>query len=119
MGWDGKNQGANRSFHSGFNPCFDGLWVGTSRVSPAKDGGRSFNPCFDGLWVGTKNIFHFVRVNVSFNPCFDGLWVGTKKCRHMEKCKENVSILVLMDCGLGPVRVPHGSKRKRRFQSLF
>ena len=91
----------------GFNPCFDGLWVGTREHPTQKALSLSFNPCFDGLWVGTP--FFFSRLccfHSRFNPCFDGLWVGTCIMRDGFMGGNPVSILVLMDCGLGLNRGP-------------
>ncbi len=103
MGWDG------REAHHNTNPQFVSILVlmdcglGHKPSNPFKRFPRCFNPCFDGLWVGTLSETSMGTVpSVSFNPCFDGLWVGTVAPGLHHFISWHVSILVLMDCGLGP-----------------
>ena len=76
----------------GLGARFDGS-VGAS--------GKSFNPCFVGNRSGRPLRAAAKTVSKCFNPCFVGNRSGRLRCRSIPASAQLVSILVLLEIGLG------------------
>ena len=70
---------------------------------------NGLNPCFNGRWSRTR--MKTLNTNQScLNPCFNGRWSRTAVLR-FAGLKPIVLILVLMEDGLGLLRVQHRSQQ--------
>ena len=120
-GWDkGQSLGEFRK-EFGFNPCFGGSrgWdiEGPGVLLP--DTG-CFNPCFGGSrgwdpWIWTM----ITDLCLCFNPCFGGSRGWDHIFHQVPKMPTGVSILVLVDRGVGTLHRIHFQAGYRWFQSLF
>ncbi len=94
---------ARRIINGSFNPCFVGCWSGRWLVATVACAMGCFNPCFVGCWSGSFFSVYFRFFEFLFQSLFCWMLVWETMRTTPTTPKTGVSILVLLDAGLGAV----------------